>query len=243
MTRDGAGARGRALARARRLSGAPDATRAARCASRGGPALADPRQGRRRRHRALTRPRSRAPSTSGCLEAMQNAIKHGDGASLIAIALSDDGRLRFEVADNGRGFDAASTPSGAGRAKHPRPARGRRRLPDLSIAGRQGHAGGRSRADELTPAAARSQPISRAHGRGRRCTPERHGQGRRRIGRRLALTRRERPDRGERAADRGHGRRRRPATTDRRASLHHRHPGGGALAAPSGARQDSYGEP
>ena len=51
-----------------------------------------------------------------CLEAMQNAIKHGDGASLIAIALSDDGRLRFEVADNGRGFDVASTPSGAGRA-------------------------------------------------------------------------------------------------------------------------------
>ena len=50
-----------------------------------------------------------------CLEAMQNAIKHGDGASLIAIALSDDGRLRFEVADNGRGFDVASTPSGAGR--------------------------------------------------------------------------------------------------------------------------------
>jgi len=51
-----------------------------------------------------------------CLEAMQNAVKHGAGASMIAIALSDDGRLHFEVADDGGGFDAAATPSGAGLA-------------------------------------------------------------------------------------------------------------------------------
>jgi signal transduction histidine kinase len=51
-----------------------------------------------------------------CLEAMQNAVKHGVGATLITIALSDEGRLRFEVADDGTGFDAAATPSGAGLA-------------------------------------------------------------------------------------------------------------------------------
>ena len=51
-----------------------------------------------------------------CMEAMQNAVKHGVGARLVAIALSDDGRLRFEVADDGGGFDAAGTPCGAGLA-------------------------------------------------------------------------------------------------------------------------------
>jgi signal transduction histidine kinase len=50
------------------------------------------------------------------MEAMQNAVKHGVGATLIGIALNDDGRLRFEVADNGAGFDAAATPPGAGLA-------------------------------------------------------------------------------------------------------------------------------
>ena len=51
------------------------------------------------------------------MEAMQNAVKHGVGARLIAIALSDDGRrLRFEVGDDGGGFDAAHTPAGAGLA-------------------------------------------------------------------------------------------------------------------------------
>ena len=49
-----------------------------------------------------------------CMEAMQNAVKHGVGATLILVALSDDGRLRFEVADNGAGFDAAATPPGTG---------------------------------------------------------------------------------------------------------------------------------
>jgi signal transduction histidine kinase len=49
-----------------------------------------------------------------CMEAMQNTVKHGLGATGIAIELSDDGALRFEVADDGSGFDEATTPPGAG---------------------------------------------------------------------------------------------------------------------------------
>jgi signal transduction histidine kinase len=49
-----------------------------------------------------------------CLEAMQNAVKHGLGASRIAITLTDGGELAFEVADDGAGFDPATTAPGAG---------------------------------------------------------------------------------------------------------------------------------
>lgn len=41
-----------------------------------------------------------------CLEAMQNAGKHaGEGASIAATLGNSDGRLRFTVADDGRGYD------------------------------------------------------------------------------------------------------------------------------------------
>jgi signal transduction histidine kinase len=47
------------------------------------------------------------------LEAMQNATKHAVGATEVVVALSNDGILRFEVRDDGGGFDPAIT-SGAG---------------------------------------------------------------------------------------------------------------------------------
>ena len=42
-----------------------------------------------------------------CLEALQNASKHADGAHRLEILLSQDDRLRFEVRDDGAGFDPA----------------------------------------------------------------------------------------------------------------------------------------
>jgi len=48
-----------------------------------------------------------------CLEALQNAAKHADGATRVNISLSDGDGLRFEVRDDGAGFTAGS-PEGAG---------------------------------------------------------------------------------------------------------------------------------
>jgi signal transduction histidine kinase len=50
-----------------------------------------------------------------CLEAMQNAAKHaGDGAR-VAVALAErDGTLRFEVTDDGQGYDHATASGSAG---------------------------------------------------------------------------------------------------------------------------------
>ena len=48
-----------------------------------------------------------------CLEATQNAVKHAAGATGVAIALSADGALHFEVSDDGPGFgDGARRGSG-----------------------------------------------------------------------------------------------------------------------------------
>jgi signal transduction histidine kinase len=49
-----------------------------------------------------------------CLEAMQNAAKHADGATEVSVALSAEGGLSFEVRDDGRGFDQAAVPPGTG---------------------------------------------------------------------------------------------------------------------------------
>jgi signal transduction histidine kinase len=49
-----------------------------------------------------------------CLEAIQNATKHARGATQIRIALTGNGSLRFDVRDNGGGFDTETTPRGNG---------------------------------------------------------------------------------------------------------------------------------
>ena len=49
-----------------------------------------------------------------CLEALQNAYKHAEGAKTISISLANGDNLRFEVSDDGAGFDVDATPAGAG---------------------------------------------------------------------------------------------------------------------------------
>jgi signal transduction histidine kinase len=49
-----------------------------------------------------------------CLEALQNASKHAGGASRVTISLSHDQALRFEVRDDGAGFDPGEHHDGAG---------------------------------------------------------------------------------------------------------------------------------
>jgi signal transduction histidine kinase len=49
-----------------------------------------------------------------CVEALQNAAKHARGASAAVIELSEDGVLRFEVRDDGAGFDPDTTAAGIG---------------------------------------------------------------------------------------------------------------------------------
>jgi signal transduction histidine kinase len=49
-----------------------------------------------------------------CLEALQNAAKHAAGATVVVIALADNSVLRFEVRDDGAGFDADAVEAGMG---------------------------------------------------------------------------------------------------------------------------------
>jgi signal transduction histidine kinase len=49
-----------------------------------------------------------------CLEAMQNAAKHARNASAVVVELSDDGALRFEVRDDGEGFEPSAVGGGVG---------------------------------------------------------------------------------------------------------------------------------
>ena len=49
-----------------------------------------------------------------CLEAMQNAAKHAHGARQITIELADNGVLRFEVRDDGAGFEPDRVEAGVG---------------------------------------------------------------------------------------------------------------------------------
>jgi signal transduction histidine kinase len=49
-----------------------------------------------------------------CLEALQNAAKHADGAEVTVRVSEEPGALRFEVADNGPGFDPDTVSHGQG---------------------------------------------------------------------------------------------------------------------------------
>jgi signal transduction histidine kinase len=49
-----------------------------------------------------------------CLEALQNVAKHAEGATAVRIVLTREDELRFEIADDGPGFDAARTNGGSG---------------------------------------------------------------------------------------------------------------------------------
>jgi signal transduction histidine kinase len=49
-----------------------------------------------------------------CMEALQNAAKHAHGATGVTIRLAHNPHLRFEVSDDGSGFDTEHTSTGAG---------------------------------------------------------------------------------------------------------------------------------
>jgi len=49
-----------------------------------------------------------------CLEALQNAGKHAPEANVTITVHEDAGALRFEVVDDGPGFDVATAKSGHG---------------------------------------------------------------------------------------------------------------------------------
>ena len=49
-----------------------------------------------------------------CLEALQNAAKHADGASVAVVEVSESDVLRIVVRDDGAGFDPAAVASGVG---------------------------------------------------------------------------------------------------------------------------------
>ena len=49
-----------------------------------------------------------------CVEALQNAAKHAGGGAQVSVLLTEDDRLRFEVRDDGAGFDPVVAGRGTG---------------------------------------------------------------------------------------------------------------------------------
>jgi signal transduction histidine kinase len=49
-----------------------------------------------------------------CLEALQNAVKHGRGATAVSMSINTNGGLHFEISDDGQGFDATEVVFGQG---------------------------------------------------------------------------------------------------------------------------------
>jgi signal transduction histidine kinase len=60
------------------------------------------------------RPEIEATVYFACMEALQNVAKHAHGVAGVSIRLSDERGLRFEVSDDGAGFDPAGNGAGAG---------------------------------------------------------------------------------------------------------------------------------
>ena len=63
---------------------------------------------------AGTRPEIESAVYFACLEALQNAAKHAEGARSASVSLWEDEELRFEVRDDGAGLPDGPTQSGAG---------------------------------------------------------------------------------------------------------------------------------
>ena len=81
-----------------------------------------------------------------CLEAIQNATKHGGPDLHISVTLRQDGdQLRFDVEDDGAGFEAELVTRDRP-PEHARPPRRRRRPPHRAHRSRPGHARVRARA-------------------------------------------------------------------------------------------------
>jgi signal transduction histidine kinase len=59
-------------------------------------------------------PEAEATAYFCVLEALQNAAKYAEASQVVVRLGAEDGHLRFEVEDDGRGFDPATTPRGAG---------------------------------------------------------------------------------------------------------------------------------
>ena len=64
-----------------------------------------------------------------CLEALQNAAKHAEGARSASVSLWEDEELRFEVRDDGAGLPEGPTSERSRAHEHARPRRGGRRPP------------------------------------------------------------------------------------------------------------------
>ena len=111
--RDAGGARDAPRPGARHLPAAPR-RQGPRRRARGPGAQGRPAGRRRGRRRRPLSARGRAAVYFCCLEALQNVAKYADASHATVRLVGDDGVLRFEVRDDGAGFDPSSTSFGSG---------------------------------------------------------------------------------------------------------------------------------
>ena len=74
-----------------------------------------------------------------CLEALQNAAKHAEGARSASVSLWEDEELRFEVRDDGAGLPDGPTRARSGDHEHARPRGGGGRPPGDRVRAGAGH--------------------------------------------------------------------------------------------------------